>query len=128
MLPGLISLYFCCHNQMVGSEFGVNKPCINGSGCCCRYNGVRDIFCACLSPLASAEHHFVHSVPEYRCVRSLMATVFHLLTVTSKMTTHHTTLLKSAHIVFTPLQSPPESPNFSPLEHLWEAEKSRFTS
>ncbi len=51
MLPGLMSLDFCCDIQMVGSEFGVKNmkawiilPCLNGSGWWWWCNGVGDIF------------------------------------------------------------------------------------
>ncbi len=69
-LPGLMSLYFCCDIQMVGSEFGVKNilPCLNGSGWWWWCNGVGDIFLAHFGPLRTNWALFKrHSLPEYCC-------------------------------------------------------------
>ncbi|MDF4280576.1 hypothetical protein P3371_24365 [Vibrio parahaemolyticus] len=55
-LPGLMSLDFCCHIQMVESEFGVNNmkawihPALYQQWWC---NGVGDIFLSHFGPLST---------------------------------------------------------------------------
>ncbi len=73
MLPGLMSLDFCCDIQMVESylawrtwKHGSILPCLNGSGWWWWCNGVGNIFLAHFGPLSTNWASFKHqSLPEY---------------------------------------------------------------